>query len=112
MIELAILGLLKDHPMHGYQLNRELSEQVGGMWRVSYGSLYPSLRRLEREFGVGAGCKRNGLSAKARQHCGIAILKCYRVVERVHTVVAWSEAGKRNAASGRGPQRLRDNVFS
>jgi len=52
MIELAILGLLKERPMHGYQLNRELSEQLGGLWRVSYGSLYPSLRRLERQGAI------------------------------------------------------------
>jgi DNA-binding PadR family transcriptional regulator len=52
MIELAILGLLKEHPMHGYQLSRELSEQLGGLWKVSYGSLYPTLRRLEREGAV------------------------------------------------------------
>ena len=49
MLELAILGLLKERPMHGYQLSRELTEQVGGFWRVSYGSLYPTLRRLERQ---------------------------------------------------------------
>jgi DNA-binding PadR family transcriptional regulator len=64
MIELAILGLLKEQPMHGYQLQRELSEQLGGLWRVSYGSLYPSLRRLERdgaiasESGAGTGARR------------------------------------------------------
>ena len=52
MIELAILGLLKERPMHGYQVQRELSEQLGGLWRVSYGSLYPSLRRLEREGAI------------------------------------------------------------
>ena len=52
MIELAILGLLKEHPMHGYQLSRELGESLGGFWRVSYGSLYPSLRRLEKEGAV------------------------------------------------------------
>ena len=52
MIELAILGLLKDHPMHGYQLSRELAEQLGGLWKVSYGSLYPTLRRLERDRAV------------------------------------------------------------
>jgi DNA-binding PadR family transcriptional regulator len=52
MIELAILGLLKERPMHGYQLNRELSEQLGGLSRVSYGSLYPSLRRLERQGAI------------------------------------------------------------
>jgi DNA-binding PadR family transcriptional regulator len=48
MLELAILGLLKDRPMHGYQLSRELTQALGGFWRVSYGSLYPTLRRLER----------------------------------------------------------------
>lgn len=48
MLELAILGLLKEQPMHGYQLSRELGESLGGFWRVSYGSLYPTLRRLER----------------------------------------------------------------
>src|SRR5712691_1128870 len=52
MLELAILGLLKERPMHGYQLSRELSESLGGFWRVSYGSLYPTLRRLEREGAV------------------------------------------------------------
>lgn len=48
MLELAILGLLKEHPMHGYQLSKELTDTLGGFWRVSYGSLYPTLRRLEK----------------------------------------------------------------
>jgi DNA-binding PadR family transcriptional regulator len=54
MLELAILGLLKEQPMHGYQLSRELGESLGGFWRVSYGSLYPTLRRLERAGEVAA----------------------------------------------------------
>ncbi len=54
MLELAVLGLLKDQPMHGYQLNRELADQLGGAWRVSYGSLYPSLRRLEKQGAIEA----------------------------------------------------------
>jgi DNA-binding PadR family transcriptional regulator len=54
MLELAILGLLKEQPMHGYQLSRELSESLGGFWRVSYGSLYPTLRRLEKSDEVEA----------------------------------------------------------
>jgi DNA-binding PadR family transcriptional regulator len=52
MLELAILGLLKERSMHGYQLSRELSDSLGGFWRVSYGSLYPTLRRLERQGAV------------------------------------------------------------
>lgn len=54
MIELTILGLLKDRPMHGYRLAREVSEQLGGLWKVSYGSLYPTLRRLKHEGAVEA----------------------------------------------------------
>lgn len=54
MIDLAILGLLKEQPMHGYQLSREVAEQLGGLWKVSYGSLYPTLRRLERDGAVEA----------------------------------------------------------
>ena len=52
MLELAVLGLLKERPMHGYQLSRELSDSLGGLWRVSYGSLYPTLRRLERDGAI------------------------------------------------------------
>ena len=52
MLELAILGLLKEQPMHGYQLSRELGDSLGGFWRVSYGSLYPTLRRLEKDGAV------------------------------------------------------------
>jgi DNA-binding PadR family transcriptional regulator len=52
VLELAILGLLKERAMHGYQLSRQLTESLGGLWRVSYGSLYPTLRRLERQGAV------------------------------------------------------------
>src|SRR5436305_11026254 len=52
MLELAILGLLKERSMHGYQLSKRLSDTLGGFWRVSYGSLYPTLQRLERQGAV------------------------------------------------------------
>jgi DNA-binding PadR family transcriptional regulator len=52
VLELAILGLLKEQTMHGYQLSKRLADTLGGFWKVSYGSLYPTLRRLEREGAV------------------------------------------------------------
>jgi DNA-binding PadR family transcriptional regulator len=52
MLELAILGLLKERSMHGYQLKKRLAETLGSFWQVSYGSLYPALRRLQRDGGV------------------------------------------------------------
>lgn len=52
MIEMAILGLLKDRAMHGYELRKELTAQLGQFWQVSYGSLYPAIRRLEKSGAV------------------------------------------------------------
>lgn len=48
MLELPILGLLREEPMHGYELKKRLDETVGTVAGISYGSLYPALRRLER----------------------------------------------------------------
>ena len=52
MLELAILGLLKDSPMHGYQLKKSLESTLGAAWQPSFGSLYPALRRLEKAGAV------------------------------------------------------------
>lgn len=52
MLELAILGLLKEQAMHGYELRKQLGQRLGFFWTVSFGSLYPSLRRLERRGAV------------------------------------------------------------
>ena len=49
MLELAILGLLKEQPLHGYELKKRLGETLGSLWGISYGSLYPALRRLEHD---------------------------------------------------------------
>jgi len=38
--------------MHGYQLKKHLADTLGSFWVVSYGSLYPALRRLQREGAV------------------------------------------------------------
>jgi DNA-binding PadR family transcriptional regulator len=51
MLELAILGLLKEKAMHGYELKQQLTQKLGHFWQVSYGSLYPTLRDL-RERGA------------------------------------------------------------
>jgi DNA-binding PadR family transcriptional regulator len=52
MLEIAVLGLLKEQPLHGYELKKRLSDTLGFLWGVSYGSLYPALRRLEREGAI------------------------------------------------------------
>ena len=46
-VRLAILALLAEEPMHGYQIISELTERSGGVWRPSPGSVYPSLQAME-----------------------------------------------------------------
>jgi DNA-binding PadR family transcriptional regulator len=48
-VRAAILALLAEEPMHGYQIITELTERSGGVWRPSPGSVYPTLQALEDE---------------------------------------------------------------
>ena len=48
-IRSAILALLAERPMHGYEIIGELTERTDGLWRPSPGSIYPTLQLLEDE---------------------------------------------------------------
>jgi DNA-binding PadR family transcriptional regulator len=50
----AILVLLAEREMHGYEMIQELEERTGGRWRPSAGSIYPTLQLLEDEGLVSA----------------------------------------------------------
>lgn len=45
----AVLALLAEQPMHGYQIIQEISRRSGGAWKPSPGSVYPTLQQLEDE---------------------------------------------------------------
>lgn len=46
VLEFAVLGLLHESPMHGYELRKRLSVRLGAFRALSYGSLYPCLKSL------------------------------------------------------------------
>jgi DNA-binding PadR family transcriptional regulator len=52
MLDLAILGLLEEHDLHGYEIRRQLREHLGLLANVSFGSIYPALTRLEKSGAV------------------------------------------------------------
>jgi len=54
VLELAILGLLKESDLHGYELKKRLADTLGPFSTVSFGSLYPALGRLESAGAVKA----------------------------------------------------------
>lgn len=99
MLELAILGLLKDQPLHGYELKKRLAEDLGVAGAVSFGSLYPALRRLEKTGAITAaeaeatgatripmtGSLAGEAAAARRRHRPVAsrrIRKAYRLTAR------------------------------
>jgi len=48
-VRAAVLALLAEQPMHGYQIIREIEERSGGTWKLSPGSVYPTLQLLADE---------------------------------------------------------------
>ncbi|MBX7268443.1 helix-turn-helix transcriptional regulator [Micromonospora sp. Llam7] len=55
----AVLALLTERPMHGYEMIQEIDSRTGGGWRPSPGSIYPTLQLLEDE-GVIAATEESG----------------------------------------------------
>ncbi|MGH8795116.1 MAG: PadR family transcriptional regulator [Stackebrandtia sp.] len=51
MLKLAILGFLRDHPLHGYDLKTRIAALTGHVKPIADGTLYPAIKRLET-----AGC--------------------------------------------------------
>ncbi|MEU5939252.1 PadR family transcriptional regulator [Micromonospora sp. NPDC047548] len=50
----AVLALLTERPMHGYEMIQEIDSRTGGAWRPSPGSIYPTLQLLEDEGVIAA----------------------------------------------------------
>jgi len=48
VLEVAVLGLLHESPMHGYELRKRLNTLLGTFRAISYGSLYPCLKGMLR----------------------------------------------------------------
>ena len=48
-VRIAVIALLAERPMHGYQIIREIEERSGGSWKPSAGSVYPTLQLLADE---------------------------------------------------------------
>lgn len=49
LLDLSLLGLLADQPLHGYELKKRLADLNEGRPGISFGSLYPALNRLDRD---------------------------------------------------------------
>ncbi|EUA93493.1 transcriptional regulator PadR-like family protein [Mycobacterium ulcerans str. Harvey] len=97
MLELAILGLLIESPMHGYELRKRLTGLLGAFRAFSYGSLYPALRRMQAE----------GLIAENAAPTGMPVRRARRVYQL-------TDAGRRRfgeLVADTGPHNYTDDGF-
>jgi DNA-binding PadR family transcriptional regulator len=99
MLEFAILGLLHEGSMHGYELRKRLFEMLGTLRAFSYGSLYPTLRRLLR-----AGLIAEELPEGAATTWG-------RRAKRVYKLTAEGKERFGQLLSDTGPQTWDDEAF-
>jgi DNA-binding PadR family transcriptional regulator len=71
-VRTAVLLLLAEEPMHGYQLMQAIAERSGGRWTPSPGAIYPTISQLEDEGLVtvtaDAGRKLVTLTDAGREH--------------------------------------------
>jgi DNA-binding PadR family transcriptional regulator len=65
-LELAVLGLLHESPLHGYELRKRLNLLLGWGRLLSYGSLYPALKRLLRAGWITEVEASSGVSRRQR----------------------------------------------
>lgn len=71
-VRAAVLSLLAEKPMHGYQIIREIEERSGGSWKPSAGSVYPTLQLLADE-GLITAEESNGRKTYALTEAGRAV---------------------------------------
>jgi DNA-binding PadR family transcriptional regulator len=48
-LRFAVLGLLAEQPLHGYQVKQSFEDLLGGTWEVNIGQVYQTIQRLERD---------------------------------------------------------------
>ena len=100
----AILLLLADEPMHGYQIMTRLEEKSGGAWRPSPGSVYPTLQLLEDQ-GVIKGEEADGRRVFSLTEGGVEAAAALR--ERLGDSPFGAEGGEQDPRFA-----LRQAVFS
>ena len=67
-LDLLILKTLALGPLHGYGIGQRIEQVSGGVFRVTLGSLYPALQRLERSGFIDAEWRTSENNRRARYY--------------------------------------------
>jgi DNA-binding PadR family transcriptional regulator len=88
----AVLALLAEKPMHGYQIIREIEDRSGGSWKPSPGSVYPTLQLLTDE-GLVSAEESDGRKTYSLTEAGRAIVDA-----DAEKSAPWESTGPREGA--------------
>jgi len=112
MLELAILGILHESAMHGYELRKQLATKVGAFRAAfSYGTLYPTLRRLQAEGWITEGSLTPaGGTAAVTSHAEIHPMTSKRG-RVVYTITAEGKERFQELLVQAGPETFEDPGF-
>ncbi len=67
VLDLAVLGLLHDNPLHGYELRKRLATVLGPFRALSYGTLYPCLKHLSEQGWITQSTPADDTAATSRR---------------------------------------------
>jgi len=104
-VRAAVLALLAERPMHGYEIIQEVSERTGGVWEPSPGSVYPTLQMLEDE-GLVTAQESEGRKRYALTEEGTA-----EAARRSSEATPWEEVTRGANASTMEVRRLGFQIF-
>ena len=137
VLELAVLGLLHETPLHGYELRKRLNGLLGAFRAFGYGSLYPCLKELlaqgliaedspadtaqaapPRHAGPAGQSRHAGLTGQARPRSGRRSKIVYRLTadgkERLQDLLAEAgpAAGRTTVSASTSPSSARPGPTS
>lgn len=102
VFELAILGLLHDAPLHGYELRKRMTSVLGPLRAISYGSLYPALKDL---------VARGLITEDAEGESGGGVAALGRRSRIVYTLTADGKERFAEMVATAGPEAWDDEAF-
>jgi len=111
MLDLAVLGLLDENDLHGYELRKRLGELLGMRLAISFGSLYPALNRLEKAGMVKAVTDVAGPGGPPAPMSGSLVgeLAAFRAQRRASSASGRGSRGKKvYGITDSGRRRLRE----
>jgi DNA-binding PadR family transcriptional regulator len=108
LLELAILGLLHESPLHGYELRKRLNTVLGAFRALSYGTLYPCLRELVTRGWIAEDTAGTNLPASL----GSAIGSGSRRARIVYELTTEGLAQFQSLLSQSGPAAWEDDTFN